>query len=334
VTWKSSAEDVATVNHHGTITGLREGSAEISATTASRKPKSATITVAVVPPSPATALSLAPRSVDTDETITVSALVTPAVFTNILTWTIADSSIAAILPFSGNKCQLTGITAGATTLTVTTDTGKSASCNITVIQLPAGAVRINGIVWATRNVDAPGTFAATPESAGMLYKWNRKIGWSATDPMVSSNGVTTWDKSVPSGKKWTAGNDPSPSGWRVPTKEEQLTLLDTEKVTNVRTTQNGVKGKLFTDEATGKTLFLPAAGYRDYHDGALVYAGRYGYYWSRTQYETKNAYYLLFNFDYKARSGSDVRHFGHCVRPVLHSIANYAQSGNQLVINN
>ena len=44
-------------------------------------------------------------------------------------------------------------------------------------------VIINGVKWATCNVDAPGTFAAAPESAGMFYQWNRKIGWSATDPM-------------------------------------------------------------------------------------------------------------------------------------------------------
>ena len=55
-------------------------------------------------------------------------------------------------------------------------------------------VHINGVVWATRNVDTPGTFATRPESAGMLYRWNRRIGWSATDPIVDSNGNTTWEQ--------------------------------------------------------------------------------------------------------------------------------------------
>ena len=35
-------------------------------------------------------------------------------------------------------------------------------------------VVINGVRWATRNVDMPGTFAETPESLGMLFQWNRK----------------------------------------------------------------------------------------------------------------------------------------------------------------
>ena len=43
------------------------------------------------------------------------------------------------------------------------------------------------------NVDAPGTFAAKPEDAGMLYLWNRKIGWSDSAQLINSNGGTTWD---------------------------------------------------------------------------------------------------------------------------------------------
>jgi len=35
----------------------------------------------------------------------------------------------------------------------------------------AGVI-INGIKWATRNVDMPGTFAANPEDAGMFYQWD------------------------------------------------------------------------------------------------------------------------------------------------------------------
>lgn len=31
-------------------------------------------------------------------------------------------------------------------------------------------VEINGLIWATRNVDAPGTFAKNPEDYGMYYQ--------------------------------------------------------------------------------------------------------------------------------------------------------------------
>ena len=41
-------------------------------------------------------------------------------------------------------------------------------------------VVINGVKWATRNLDQPGTFAAKPEDSGMFYQWNRKKAWTVT----------------------------------------------------------------------------------------------------------------------------------------------------------
>jgi hypothetical protein len=78
-------------------------------------------------------------------------------------------------------------------------------------------VVVGGIRWATRNVDAPGTFTAQPADAGMFYQWNRKVGWSSTDPMVSTNGDTIWDTSYSSDTAWAAANNPCPAGWRLPT---------------------------------------------------------------------------------------------------------------------
>jgi len=57
-------------------------------------------------------------------------------------------------------------------------------------------VLINGVMWATCNVDSPGTFASQPYE-GMFYQWSRKIGWSSTNPMVSSDGGTAWSDSYP-----------------------------------------------------------------------------------------------------------------------------------------
>ena len=118
-------------------------------------------------------------------------------------------------------------------------------------------VIINGVKWATRNVDSPGTFAASPESAGKFYQWNRKNAWNATGP------VTGWNSSTPSGTSWAKANDPSPEGWRFPTVDEIKTLLDKEKVTNEWISKNGVNGRIFTDKTTGNSIFLPAAGTRD-----------------------------------------------------------------------
>ena len=144
-------------------------------------------------------------------------------------------------------------------------------------------VVINGIRWATRNVDAPGTFASAPEASGMFYQWNRRVGWSSTDPMINFNGGTVWDSSTPTGSIWERANDPCPQGWRVPTQAEIQTLSSTANVSSQwGRMANGVRGRMFTDIDTGNTLFLPAAGWRNHNFGALNTVGTVGYYWSST----------------------------------------------------
>jgi len=136
-------------------------------------------------------------------------------------------------------------------------------------------VVINGVTWATRNVDKPDTFAENPEDAGMFYQWNRKIGWNATDEEVEN-----WKTSVPQGVPWKKAKDPCPKGWRVPTYYEiKKTLLDKENVTNEWVRLNDVNGRKFTDKATGNTIFFPASGYRSYSNGRLGVVGANGMYW-------------------------------------------------------
>ncbi|GHT31442.1 hypothetical protein FACS189434_01180 [Bacteroidia bacterium] len=170
-------------------------------------------------------------------------------------------------------------------------------------------VIINGVKWATRNVAAPGHFADNPEDPGMFYQWNRKVAWAAT------GSVSGWSNTAAAGTTWEKANDPCPAGWRVPTIEKLETLLNTEKVTKEWTTQNGVNGYKFTDKTTNNSLFLPAAGYRYYSDGALSSAGSGGYYWSSTQTDSGYAYYWNFGSGYAAW-GYDYRSYGFSVRAV------------------
>ena len=142
----------------------------------------------------------------------------------------------------------------------------------------AGVV-IGGIRWATRNVDAPHTFAATPQDPGMFYQWNSAIGWSATDPMVDSNGSTLWLSSWfgNNASSWESANDPCPSGWRVPTANELQTLV----YAGSGWTTTPALGRIFGSGSN--TIFLPAAGYRDSSFGTLYQVGGHGDYWSATR---------------------------------------------------
>jgi len=171
-------------------------------------------------------------------------------------------------------------------------------------------VVINGVTWATRNVDSFGTFAPTPESSGMFYQWNRPTAWAAT------GSVTGWDNSTPTGTMWETANDPSPAGWSVPTKAELESLLNTTYVTQVWTTQNGTNGLLFTDNATGNSIFLPAAGYRNFDVGTLSNVNMGGYYWSSTEQSDNGAYYLVLYNGNVASLDSNNKTFGFSIRPV------------------
>jgi len=118
-------------------------------------------------------------------------------------------------------------------------------------------VVINGVRWATRNVDMPNSFTENPESLGMLYQWNRRTGWAATGIIVSG-----WNNTTPTGSTWERANDPCPPGWRIPTAAELQTLTDTNNVSSQWTSLNGVNGNIFTDINTNDTIFFPAAGWR------------------------------------------------------------------------
>jgi len=145
-----------------------------------------------------------------------------------------------------------------------------------ILTIDEGVV-INGTKWATHNIAAPGTFAASSEDAGMFYQWNNKKAWA-----ITGNEVADWDSSISAGNTWTKSNDPSPTGWHIPTDEEFRTLFDSDNVSSEWTTLNGVNGGKFTDKATGNSIFLPAAGYRSGSDGALNLVDMQGNYWMST----------------------------------------------------
>ena len=172
-------------------------------------------------------------------------------------------------------------------------------------------VTINGVVWATRNVDAFRTFAASPESFGMFYQWNRVKAWPST------GSVTGWENSVPTGDSWTAANDPCPTGWRVPIKAE-LDILFAAGVTHVWTdnfNDTGVKGYKFTDNTSSASVFFPAVNFRENTDGTLTTSGNGGYYWFATPYLEIGAWHMAFGTGHYAQNGTN-RSYGFSVRCV------------------
>ena len=84
-------------------------------------------------------------------------------------------------------------------------------------------------------------------------------------------------------------------GKRIPTNEEQIAL---SKLPNIW--DEKLKGRWFAEEEkyffdSEKSLFLPAAGYRNVSNGQLYLSGDYGYYWSATAYNNFSFNLTFFN---------------------------------------
>ncbi len=84
-------------------------------------------------------------------------------------------------------------------------------------------VLIDGKVWATKNLDMPGTFVADMEMVGKLYQFNRKVAWPAEGDAAPEG----WPAEYVNDKtNWTPENDPCPEGWRVPETAEMVALWE------------------------------------------------------------------------------------------------------------
>ena len=256
---------------------------------------------------------------------------------------IAPQPVDVTLYYSPDKCTwLQAITVTGDVEDQTTGTNKTIVWNnfadsvsfgkfyfkLEAPQPTPDCVMINGVCWATSNLDVGGVFCANPYDYGALYQWGRRSdGHESRTPAppfllgpvsgtnLDGNGqpagscigaflTGNYDWRTPSdGTLWNSGtetspiktvNDPCPAAWRMPTQTEQNSLTNTTNVNRVWTQENGINGYRLTDINTGNTIFLPAAGYRYYSNGSFYYVGTGGAYWSSTPYYSTSADYLFF----------------------------------------
>ena len=180
----------------------------------------------------------------------------------------------------------------------------------------------SGTLWADRNVgaDSPedyGDYFAWGETSTKstynwsTYKWCRGSYDTMTKYCTKSSYGTVDNKTVLDLEDDAAYVNMG-TEWRMPTYDEQKELYS--QCTWTWTTQNGTKGYKVTGP-NGKSIFLPAAGYR--YDSDLDDAGSDGWYWSASLYESNQngAWYLdFYSTDYGTYG--NIRDCGHTVRAV------------------
>ena len=178
------------------------------------------------------------------------------------------------------------------------------------------------VKWATCNLGA-----TKPEDYGDYYAWGETTtksdySWSTYKYGYDYNALTKYctdsDYGTVDNKTILEAADDAATqnwggNWRMPTIDEWQELR--KNCIWTWTTKNSVNG--YEVKATnGNSIFLPAAGYRNY--GELGYAGSGGGYWSSSldTNDPYNAQYVSFDSDYHDADYGD-RGYGLSVRPVV-----------------
>jgi uncharacterized protein (TIGR02145 family) len=164
--------------------------------------------------------------------------------------------------------------------------------------------------WVGAANDGVNGFAAAPTSGNSNS--SAISGWSQTTAADSS-----WNSNTEENPVKVTANDPCPTGYRVPTRTEWVAVNSSNTAFRtgtfaVGTTEYG-SALHYGPDASTKSLTLPAAGYRNNADGALVYRGNVGDYWSSTE-NGSSADTFLFLSSNVIPANSSNRTFGCSVR--------------------
>ena len=189
VTWSSSNVNTARVDNNGRVTGVRAGTATITATAPNGMTATSAITVtsAVIPVNTVT-FDRTNATVRTGEHILLHAAIAPTNATDrTLTWASSDDNIARV----DNNGRVTGVRAGTATITATAPNGRFARATIRVENL----VQVNSVRIDPPNATIP--IGETRDLTATVLPSNatdRSVTWSSNNPhvaQVNQNGRVT-----------------------------------------------------------------------------------------------------------------------------------------------
>ena len=202
VKWTTSNKKVATVTA-GKVTAVGKGTATITATTTSGKKATCKVTVKV--PSTKVKLNVSKKTVNKGNTYTLKATLTPSDSTDTLTWTTSNKKVATV----DKNGKVTAVKKGTATITVKTESGKTAKCKVTVRVIKSTKVKLDA-TKKTIKVGKTATLKAkmTPTNSTDTLKWtssNKKVATVDKNGKVYAvkKGTATITVKTESGKKAT-----------------------------------------------------------------------------------------------------------------------------------
>ena len=174
VAWSSSDTAVATVSSSGVVTGVKAGTATITATSVDGSNKSATCAFTVWTPAASVTIGQVTQAkLKPGDVLTLSADVQPAnAHDRSVTWTSSNSAIAQV-----QGGVVTAVTRGTATITATTHNGKTATCAVTVedrLADPATGVQIStetGAAYVNYKAYLQLTATVSPKTAENRVTW-------------------------------------------------------------------------------------------------------------------------------------------------------------------
>lgn len=186
------------------------------------------------------------------------------------------------------------------------------------------------VKWANMNLDA-----LTPEGSGDYYAWGEvdtkssftwgSYKWSNDTQTYFEAYITKYNSSPDGGivdnKVFLDPTDDVVAtrygnGWRLPTKDEMLELIDRNNSEISWSELNGKHGLKIVSKINGNKIFIPALGYKQEDKSILV--EECGAYWTSTRAEgsSLSAYNLHFSWDGSFMVAMTARCEGLQIRPV------------------
>ena len=220
ITYSSSDNRVAAVNVGGLVTANAEGTATITAKSASSRYEVSCVVTVTAPVNGPTAITISPTSktINVGKTFYASYTLTPSNATTTVTWPSDDSSIASVDSKTG---LVTGKKAGYTYINATTTNGKTDWCKVTVendaklslsanpssgsvesgskvyLTASANGSSVSGVsIYYTLNGNKPSTSSNKYTSSGITINESCTLKAFATKSGYNDSDVTTWNFTV------------------------------------------------------------------------------------------------------------------------------------------